>query len=91
MKRLLFDLFFYAGYNSSRMGIPTHNNRVNFDYLECDASLESAGANVSEDIIEELKKCFKAGVTYIHKTTRLTDKWDITQKYENWESEILEG
>ena len=84
------DLFFYAGYNSGRMGVPTHNNRVNFDYLECDAVLESVSANMSEEIIAELVNAFKNGVTYIHETTRSTDKWDIEQKYENWEVELLE-
>ena len=90
MKNLLFDLFFYAGYSSGRMGKPNHNTRVNFDYLEADVSLETAGQNVSEDIIEELKNCFKAGVTYIHKTSRSSNKWDIAQKYENWEVSLLE-
>ena len=84
------DLFFYAGYNSGRMGVPTHNNRVNFDYLECDAVLESVSANMSEEIIAELVNAFKNGVTYIHQTERATDKWDIEQKYENWEVDLLE-
>lgn len=90
MKSLLKELFFYAGYNSGRMGVPTHNSRVNFDYLECDAVLESVSANMSEEIITELVNTFKNGVTYIHKTDRVTDKWDIEQKYENWEVELLE-
>ena len=91
MKNLLNDMFFYAGYNSGRMGIPNHNTRCNFDYLECDAVLESAGANIPQEIIDEIKNCYKVGVTFIHKTTRTDDKWDIEQKYENWENAILEG
>jgi len=91
MKALLSELFFYTGYNSGRMAIPTHNNRCNFDYLECDAVFEEVGTNLSRDIIEELKNSFKVGVTYIHKTTRGTDPWDIEQKYENWENSLLEG
>ena len=90
MEDMIFKLFFYAGYNSGRIGIPNHNTRCNFDYLECDASVESAGANIPEEILEELKNCFKVGVTYIHKTTRVTDKWDIEQKYENWEKELIQ-
>ena len=89
MKNLLFDLFFYAGYTSGRMGLPNHNTRCNFDYLECEAELESEGANISDDIINELKNCLKVGVTYIHKTSRSTDKWDIEQKYENWEINLI--
>lgn len=90
MEGLLNELFFYAGYNSSRMGVPTHNNRVNFDYLECDAVLEAISANMSQEILTELVNSYKTGVTYIHKTTRNTDKWDIEQKYENWEVSLLE-
>ena len=72
------------------MGVPTHNNRVNFDYLECDAILESITSNMSDDILTELVNAYKTGVTYIHETSRSEDKWDIEQKYENWEVDILE-
>ena len=89
MKNLINDLFFYAGYASNRMGIPTHNNRLNFDYLECDASIEAA-ASIPEECLEELINCFKSGITYIHKTSRAQDKWDFEQKYENWERSLLE-
>lgn len=89
MKALLNDLFFYAGYSSNRMAIPTHNNRLNFDYLECEASIEAA-ASIPQECIAELITCFKNGVVYLHKTTRATDKWDFAQKYENWENSLLE-
>ena len=84
IKGLLKDLFFYAGYASGRMGKPTHNNRVNFDYLECEASIEKI-SSIPDECLTELINCFKAGVVYLHKTTRETDKWDFEQKYENWE------
>lgn len=84
-EKLLFKLFFYAGYKSERMGIPTHNNRINFDYLECDASIEKISA-IPNDCLEELINCFKNGVTYIHKTSRNPNAWDFEQKYENWET-----
>ena len=89
MKSLLNDLFFYAGYSSNRMAIPTHNNRLNFDYLECEASIEAA-ASIPQECLAELITCFKNGVVYLHKTTRATDKWDFAQKYENWEKSLLE-
>ena len=90
MRDYLNDLFFYAGYNSGRMGVPTHNNRVNFDYLECEAVIQSIGGNMSQEILDEIKNSFKVGVTFIHKTDRIIDKWDIEQKYENWENSLLE-
>ena len=90
MKSILFDLFFYAGYASGRMGIPNHNTRVNFDYLECEASLENEGS-IPDDCLQELLNCFKTGVCYLHKTNRGSNKWDFEQKYENWEKSVLEG
>ena len=88
MKKLLEDLFFFAGYNSGRLGLPNHNTRVNFDYLECEASIESI-ASIPDDCLTELINCFNTGITYLHKTDRNTDKWDFNQKYENWEKILL--
>lgn len=87
MKEMLYKLFFYGGYYSNRMGLPNHETRVNFDYLEADVSLENI-ANIPNDCLEELINCFKNGATYIHKTTR-ANKWDLEQEYENWERSLL--
>ena len=89
MKGILFDLFFYAGYSSGRIGLPNHNTRVNFDYLECEANLENEGS-IPDDCLQELINCFKTGITYLHKTSRNTNKWDFEQQYENWEKSIVE-
>ena len=89
MKSLINDLFFYAGYRSERMGLPNHNTRVNFDYLECDAVFENLGS-IPNDCLEELVNAFKNGVTYLHKTTRGNKtKWDFRQEYENWEVSLI--
>lgn len=85
MKDLLFKLFFYAGYSANRMGIPTHNNRMNFDYLECDAVIEATNKNMTQEIINEIVNSYKNGVTFIHRTSRVSNAWDMEQKYENWE------
>ena len=85
MTNIIKDLFFYAGYASGRLGLPNHNTRVNFDYLECEASIENVGS-IPNECLEELINCFKAGATYLHKTSRSgASKWDFEQKYENWE------
>ena len=89
MKSILFDLFFYAGYASGRIGLPNHDTRVNFDYLECEANLENEGS-IPDDCLQELINCFKTGITYLHKTSRNTNKWDFEQKYENWEKSLME-
>ena len=88
MKSLLNDLFFYAGYKSDRMGLPNHNTRVNFDYLECDPVFENLGS-IPNDCLQELINAFKTGVTYLHKTSRASNKWDFKQEYENWENSLL--
>lgn len=84
MWELLNNLFFYAGYSSNRMGIPTHNNRINFDYLECEASIEKL-ISIPDDCLQELINSFKNGVTYIHDRGVVGSRWDFAQKYENWE------
>ena len=89
MKNMLYNLFFYAGYASNRLGLPSHNTRVNFDYLEADAVLEKV-ANIPDDCLDELVNAFKNGVSYIHKTSRTgAAKWDLKQEYENWENNLL--
>ena len=90
MKDLLFKLFFYAGYNSTRMAKPTHNNRVNFDYLECEAIIDVTNKNMTQEIINEIVNSYKHGVTFIHQTSRVIDKWDLEQKYENWETSVIQ-
>ena len=87
MKNMLYNLFFFAGYNSNRLGLPNHNTRLNFDYLECDAVIDKIG-NIPDDCLNELVNCFKNGVTYIHKTNRSSNKWDFEQVYENWEKSL---
>ena len=86
MKSLLNDLFFYAGYRSDRMGLPNHHTRVHFDYLECEASLQSV-RSIPGDCLTELVNSFKAGVTYIHHVSGVG--WDFAQSKENWELSIL--
>lgn len=88
---LIYDLFFYAGYRSDRMGVPNHNTRINFDYLECDASIEKI-TTIPNDCLDELINCFKNGVTYIHYVSDvyLRPKWDFAQVYENWEKIFFE-
>lgn len=92
VKEMLFNLFFYAGYNSNRMGLPSHNTRLNFDYLEADVVLEKLTNALDNDIMEELINCFKNGITYIHKVVangrQSLDQWDLEQKYENWEMSL---
>lgn len=89
MRALINDLFYYCGYTSNRMGLPNHNTRINFDYLQADVSFSNEGA-MSADIVNELVNCFKNGITYIHKVNSRTGlaKWDVAQALENWEKSL---
>ena len=89
MKSLINDLFFYGGYATNKMAVPTHNNRVNFDFLQCNAEIEKVG-NMPDECLSELINCFKTGVTYLHKTDRTSKKWDFAQEFENWEVSLME-
>ena len=87
MKKTIDELFFYAGYRSDRLGIPSHINRINFDYLECEPSLENV-RSIPSDCLSELIKCFKTGVTYMHRNSMIG--WDFDQSHENWERFIFD-
>lgn len=86
MRNMLNNLFYYAGYASNRIGLPSHNTRISFDYLECDAMIQRT-KNIPDDCLEELINCFKNGVTYIHYVSERPagKRWDFAQEYENWE------
>ena len=87
MRDMLNNLFYYAGYASNRIGLPSHNTRIGFDYLECDAMIQRT-KNIPDDCLEELINCFKNGVTYIHYVSERPagKRWDFAQEYENWEN-----
>lgn len=89
MKNLLYDLFFYTGYISNRMGMPNTHTRRNFDYLEADIIITDH-TNMSDEIMDELVGLYKNGLTFIHKVEGRTDMWDLEQKYENIEISMLE-
>lgn len=89
MKNTLFNLFFYSGYRSDRMGLPNHNTRINFDYLECNPQFENI-RSIPEDCLIELANCFKSGVTYLHYNNQITGNYDFDQSHENWERFLFE-
>ena len=86
-KNMIFNLFFYAGYASNRLGKPSHNTRIGFDYLEADVMYDYT-KNIPTECLELLTNCFKNGVTYIHYVADRPSgkRWDLKQEYENWET-----
>lgn len=60
--------------------IPTHNNRVYFDFLQCNPVFKDV-ADATPEIIEELNNLYSSGVYYIHK---VRNSW--TFPFENIEN-----
>ena len=84
VKKMVDNLFFYAGYRSGRIGLPNHETRLNFDYLEANVQFESI-RSIPNDCLQELANCFKSGVTYLHYNSNITGGYDFEQSHENWE------
>ena len=89
VRKMVDDLFFYAGYRSGRIGLPNHNTRLNFDYLEANVQFENI-RSIPNDCLQELANCFKSGVTYLHYNSNITGGYDFDQSHENWETFLFE-
>ena len=85
LKQALFDLFHYTGYISGEMKKPNVNTRYWFNFLACELVIDSNYANIPEICLDELKRLYAEGVTFLHYHT----KFDFDQKWENWENSIL--
>ena len=85
MELLLKDLFYYTGIKVSYQGIPTHNSRVWFDFLQC-SPVWKCTYTWDNAIISDLNSKFATGVTYFHKKN---NKYDFDQELENWETWLL--
>lgn len=59
------DLYYYQGNLLNINKIPTHNNRILFDYLQCEPVFLNH-IKASSEIIEKIKQLFNNGVYYIH-------------------------
>ena len=89
MRSTLFDLFYLYGYACNETGVPLHNNRYYFDFLQCDPEFTytSTLTVFSPEFLNDLRDRFNAGVTFLHEPLTLLGY--ITCDYENWEREIL--
>lgn len=85
MKMILWDLFFYTGYQCGYKGIPNYTSRTRFNFVSCELELIPV-MNITEDIIKDIKTKYSAGVTFIH---NVSSTWDFDQKYENWETSLF--
>ena len=63
--RTIQDLYYFTGNLINCNKIPTHNNRILFDYLKCDPKFKKH-INANIDIINKIIELFNDGVYYIH-------------------------
>ena len=89
----LFNLFYYTGYAVESMGIIQSFmvSRARFNYIqaEIDLSVEENSnvlRNIPKKFIDDYKARFNIGLTRFHK---LDGVYDFEQKYENWETWLL--
>ena len=79
------DLFYYYGYSTNEMKIPSLNTRYWFNYIQCELELKDTGSNISQELIENLKQRFANGITILHHHTT----WNFDLDKENWEVSLL--
>ena len=83
IRNMIYDLFYYYGYQTKRFGIPDLNSRYWFNFIQCEP--EFTWTHIANDILESIKEKFKNGVTIFHYHD---GKYDVEQKYENWETDF---
>lgn len=83
IRNMIYDLFYYYGYQTKRFGIPNLNSRYWFNFIQCEP--EFTFTHIANDILEAIKEKFKNGVTIFHYHD---NKYDVDQIYENWETDF---
>lgn len=85
-------IYYLFGYECKERKIPTHNNRILFDYLQCDPDFSNYRSVLkNETFFNMIKELLKMGIFFIHKRVE-NDKnvWHFeTENLENLEYNII--
>ena len=84
IKKKLFDLFYYCGYADDVQGIPNTSSRYWFNYLQCDAVINSE--NVYGEFLDDIVARYAIGVTIYHNRN---GEYNFDQTYENFETGLV--
>lgn len=84
IKKKLFDLFYYCGYADDVQGIPNTSSRYWFNYLQCDAVINSE--NVYGEFLDDIVARYAIGVTIYHNRG---GEYNFDQTYENFETGLV--
>ena len=94
-RNILFNLFYYTGYASNRVGVPyykTMPQRLLFDYVQCNAVFENI-EGYNSAFIEDLIQKFSIGVTIYHSFKKYQNSnllyWDLTQTKANLDKWLI--
>lgn len=92
MRQLLFDLFYYTGYNTNEFKVPDVHTRKQFNFLQCELKISHfvsennvsrGGVYIPDDCMAEIINKFSAGATFIH---HYNNTWDMNQVSSNFET-----
>lgn len=85
--RMLFHKFGYACNEYAKIDANMLNSRIFFNYIQAD--IEFANCSVPTEYLEEIKKKWSEGITFIHRVSyNGTITWDVFQEHENWEVQV---
>ena len=85
MKLALYNLFFLTGYICEEQRLPDTTSRTRFNFVQADVVFRIT-PNLPSDIINDIKKRYLDGITFLHYYGGI---YDFEQEYENWEVEYV--
>lgn len=94
-KNILFNLFYYTGYASNRVGVPLYKQtpqRLLFDFVQCNAVFNNV-EGYNSAFIEDMIQKFNIGVTIFHSFKKYSNSdvlyWDLSQTKANLDSWLI--
>ena len=88
VRNMLWDLFHYTGYATGEMKVPNLNTRLYFNFVQADIVFYENNANIPQNLMENIKERFVAGLTNLH---AVNNEYDFNQEYENFEISLIEA
>ena len=85
-RKLLYDLFYYYGYTTNEIKIPSTRTRYWFNFVSCELELNGLDKNITEVCKEDIIKRYSEGATFLH---HKNNTWDFAQVKENWETALM--
>ena len=92
VREMLFDLFYYTGYATGEMKVPTLNTRYWFNFIQAEIVIKENRSNIPQNILDNIAERYMAGITDIHyHFISYAYRWGFSQEYENWETSLIQA